>query len=95
MTGTAITDTKSPASVGRLLEATRETMTKARYCWAVTATDNGRVNARPMGRVAGLPGEDALTIWFLTRRGAPARRRRSRGPAASPSSSSTMPTMLM
>ena len=41
-------------------------MGKVRYCWAVTASEYGGANARPMGRIPGPPGEDEWTVWFLT-----------------------------
>jgi general stress protein 26 len=62
-TGTA---TNSGAAE-RLLAAARQTIGAARYCWAMTAASGGGVNARLMGRLPSLPGEDEWTVWFLTR----------------------------
>lgn len=58
--------TTASERVHQLLAAARETMRKARYCWAVTTSENGGANARPMGRIPGRPGEDEWTVWFLT-----------------------------
>jgi general stress protein 26 len=58
--------TTASERVHQLLAAARETIGKARYCWAVTASENGGANARPMGRIPGRPGEDEWTVWFLT-----------------------------
>jgi general stress protein 26 len=58
--------TTASERVHQLLAATRETIGKVRYCWAVTVSENGGANARPMGRVLGKPGEDEWTVWFLT-----------------------------
>lgn len=55
-------------TVERLLTAANDTMAKARYCWAVTVAGDGHANARPMGRLMALPGEDAWSVWFMTRR---------------------------
>lgn len=56
------------ASVERLLAVAKDTMAKARYCWAVTLAEDGQANARPMGRLPSPAGEDPSTVWFLTRR---------------------------
>ena len=51
----------------RLLAATRQIIGTVRYCWVMTAAGGGGVNARLMGRLPSLPGEDEWTVWFLTR----------------------------
>jgi general stress protein 26 len=56
------------ASVERLLTAAKDTMAKAKFCWAVTTAENGQANARPMGRIPSAPGDDAWIVWFMTRR---------------------------
>lgn len=56
-------------TVEAVLAAAKATMAKARYCWAVTVDGDGRANARPMGRIRSLPGEDSWIVWFMTRRG--------------------------
>jgi general stress protein 26 len=56
-------------SVELLLAAASATMRKARYCWAITAAQDGRVNARPMGPQKPLTNEDPFGILFFTRRG--------------------------
>jgi general stress protein 26 len=48
-----------------LLDGAARTMAGVRYCWLVTTVD-GRVHGRPMGRIPPEPGEDALTLRFLT-----------------------------
>jgi general stress protein 26 len=58
--------TATSERVHRMLAAARETIGKVRYCWAVTASEYGGANARPMGLIPGLPGEDEWTVWFLT-----------------------------
>src|SRR5260370_30688951 len=58
--------TTTSERVHRLLATARETMGKVRYCWAVTASEYGGANARPMGRIPGPPGGDEWTVWFLT-----------------------------
>jgi general stress protein 26 len=62
------TTKQDDAAVERLLTATRNTMAKARYCWAVTAAADGTANARPMGKLPSAPDRDEWKIWFLTRR---------------------------
>lgn len=62
--------TSTETSVGateRLLAATRQTIGAGPYCWAMTAAVDGAANARLMGRLPPLPGEDEWTLWFLTR----------------------------
>jgi general stress protein 26 len=56
-------------TVDRLLATARETIAKARYCWAVTVAERGGANARPMGQLPHVPGEDEWTKWFLTNGG--------------------------
>ena len=56
------------ASVERLLTAAKDAMAKAKFCWAVTTAENGQANARPMGRIPSVPGDDAWIVWFMTRR---------------------------
>ena len=55
-------------SVERLLAVAKDTMAKARYCWAVTSPGDGQANARPMGRIPSPAGEDPCNVWFMTRR---------------------------
>jgi general stress protein 26 len=52
-------------AVERALMAARETMAKLRYCWAMTPSADGGVNARGMGRLAKM-ADDEWTLWFLT-----------------------------
>ena len=62
--------TSTETSVGateRLIAATRQTIDAGPYCWAMTAAVDGAANARLMGRLPPLPGEDEWTLWFLTR----------------------------
>jgi len=63
MSTSTVTDV---SAAERLLAATRQTNGTTRYCWAMTAAGGGGVNARLMGRLASLPGEDEWTVWFLT-----------------------------
>jgi general stress protein 26 len=49
-----------------LLAGTSKTMAGARSCWLVTSTGDGGVDARPMGRLQGDPGDDAWLIRFIT-----------------------------
>jgi general stress protein 26 len=49
-----------------LLAGASKTMAGARSCWFVTATADGGVDARPMGRLQGDPGDDAWLIRFIT-----------------------------
>ena len=64
----------APAGAGEavtaeeLLAAARGIMAQSEYCWAVTASAEGRANARVMGRVASVPEEDEWTVWFLVNR---------------------------
>ena len=51
-----------------LLAAARGIIAQSEYCWAVTASAEGRANARVMGRVASVPDEDEWTVWFLVSR---------------------------
>jgi general stress protein 26 len=61
--------TAGSASLEQLLAAAAATMTKARYCWALTIAEDGSVNARPMGPQQSSSREDPFGILFLTRSG--------------------------
>lgn len=62
MTGTSAT----AVDVGRLLTGAAGTIRKVPYCWLIAGNDDGRLNARPMGRLLHDPGEDEWTIRFVT-----------------------------
>ncbi|HKW53269.1 MAG TPA: pyridoxamine 5'-phosphate oxidase family protein [Stellaceae bacterium] len=64
MSTSAVTNAGEPE---RLLAATRQLIGTVRYCWAMTAAEGGGVNARLMGRLPSLAGDDEWTVWFLTR----------------------------
>lgn len=59
-------DTADVADVSRLLAAAAKIMERVRYCWLVTAADDGGHRSRPMGRVPRDADEDEWTIRFLT-----------------------------
>ena len=61
--------TAEPEQIERLLGAARRTIAGVRYCWAVTAAEDGGANARIVLPFAGAHGEDEWTRWFLTKRG--------------------------
>jgi general stress protein 26 len=52
--------------VKRLLTGASKTMAGARSCWLVTSTADGGVDARPMGRLQGEPGDEPWLIRFIT-----------------------------
>jgi general stress protein 26 len=58
--------TDNAADVDRLLGAAANTIKNSRYCWLLTATAEGGIRSRPMGRVPRDPDEDAWTFRFLT-----------------------------
>ncbi|HEX9490018.1 MAG TPA: pyridoxamine 5'-phosphate oxidase family protein [Stellaceae bacterium] len=60
------TAAEEAGAADRLLAAARETIGGVRYCWAMTAAEGGGVNARLMGRLPGLSGEDEWTVCFVT-----------------------------
>jgi hypothetical protein len=65
---TVAADPTSEARVERLLAAVRETIAEVRYCWVVTAGEDGGANARVVLAFPNGDGEDPWTRWFLTRR---------------------------
>jgi general stress protein 26 len=52
--------------VNGLLAGASKTMAGARSCWLVTATADGGVDARPMGRLQAEPGDDAWLVRFIS-----------------------------
>jgi len=56
------------AEVNRLLAAAAEKIEKVRYCWLLTAGDEGAgcTRPRPMGRVPRDADEDRWTLRFIT-----------------------------
>jgi general stress protein 26 len=64
----AANGTGKVATAEEFLAAAGEIMVQSAYCWAMTATADGGVNARVMGRVPKLPDEDQWTVWFLVSR---------------------------
>jgi general stress protein 26 len=58
--------TESAVEVNDLLAGAAKTIAKARYCWLVTASEDGFANLRPMGRLPPDAGEDEWTIRFIT-----------------------------
>ena len=56
-----------PEYVARLLAGAAETIASVRYCWLLSWA-NGRVRARPMGRLLPSENEDDWTIRFVTDR---------------------------
>jgi general stress protein 26 len=53
-------------AVEALLAGAAKTIGKVRYCWLVTAAEDGGGNPRPMGRLLHDVDEDEWTIRFLT-----------------------------
>ena len=49
-----------------LLAGAAQTAAGARSCWLVTATADGGVDARPMGRLEAEHGDDAWLVRFIT-----------------------------
>ena len=54
------------ADIDRLLSGAAETIRKVPYCWLIAGTGDGRVTARPMGRLPHDAGEDEWMIRFVT-----------------------------
>lgn len=54
------------ADVNRLLDAAAETIGRGPYCWLLTATGEGGIRPRPMGRVPRDADEDEWTLRFIT-----------------------------
>lgn len=52
--------------VNRLLGAAAEKIKKVRYCWLVTAAEDGGANPRPMGRLPRDANDDEWTLRFVT-----------------------------
>jgi len=52
--------------VSRLLAGAAKTIRTVRYCWLVTAAEQGFANARPMGRLLNDPDDNEWTIRFVT-----------------------------
>jgi general stress protein 26 len=57
-------DKHDPVEV--LLAGAAKTIGNVRYCWLVTAAEEGGTNPRPMGRVLHDADEDEWTIRFIT-----------------------------
>ena len=61
-------DLSDATEASRLLAGAARTIKRARYCWLVTAAEDGFANLRPMGRL--LPdadeGKDEWMIRFIT-----------------------------
>jgi len=60
--------TDKTATAEGLLAAAREIMAQSEYCWAMTVSADDGVNARVMGRMVKVAGEDEWTEWFLVNR---------------------------
>jgi len=52
--------------VAHLLAATAKTIASTRYCWLLTPTETGTINARPMGHVTRHLDESDWTLRFIT-----------------------------
>jgi general stress protein 26 len=63
---TGVKDKPDAAEVSRLFAGAAKTIEGERYCWLVTAAENGLANMRPMGRLMHDAGEDEWTIRFIT-----------------------------
>ena len=63
-----MSDEIDDVDVSRLLAGASSAIESARYCWLVTAGEDGFPNLRPMGRLPNRAGggEDSLTVQFLT-----------------------------
>lgn len=61
-------ESRDPTDASRLLAGAARTVKRARYCWLVTAAEDGIANLRPMGRLlpAADEGTDEWTIRFIT-----------------------------
>jgi general stress protein 26 len=59
-------DGRDDVGVSRLLAGAGKVVASVRYCWLVTESDNGRANARPMGRILPDAEENRWTIRFVT-----------------------------
>jgi general stress protein 26 len=49
----------------RLVAGVERIIRAVEYCWLISRSEGG-IRARPMGRILAQPGEDELTIRFLT-----------------------------
>ncbi|HEX6957942.1 MAG TPA: pyridoxamine 5'-phosphate oxidase family protein [Ferrovibrio sp.] len=58
-------NTENGHNVARLLAGAAKTVQSVRYCWLVTAPENG-IQARPMGRIASDADISDWTIRFVT-----------------------------
>jgi general stress protein 26 len=56
---------RDATTVSRLLAGAARTIRAVRYCWLVTAAEEGLVNGRPMGRLLHEPNEDEWIIRFV------------------------------
>lgn len=54
------------AEVIRLLAATAKTIASIRYCWLLTPTESGAINARPMGHLSRHLDESDWILRFIT-----------------------------
>lgn len=59
---------QSPSSTeaDRVLEGAAALIAAAPYCWLVTPAADGRVSARPMGRISPHPQKTGWTLSFVT-----------------------------
>jgi general stress protein 26 len=60
-----------PSEVSRLLAGAVKAIASVRYCWLVTAGEDGSQNSRPMGLLRHEPVEDPWRLLFLTDRRSP------------------------
>ena len=66
---TAVLDANTESGyVERLLAAARRTIAEVRYCWVVSAAEDGSANARLVLPFAADPEDDEWTRWFMTNR---------------------------
>jgi general stress protein 26 len=60
-----VKDEPGDVEVSRLLAGAAKMIGSVRYCWLVTESEAGGVNARPMGRVLPDPDENDWNIRFV------------------------------
>jgi general stress protein 26 len=51
--------------IQQLLEGAEDVIAHAPHCWLMTLSQNGGVNARPMGRVVPAPSQTGWGLYFL------------------------------
>jgi general stress protein 26 len=64
-------DFRLTTSITRLLAGVVKAIASVRYCWLVTAGEDGSQHSRPMGLLRHEPVEDPWRLLFLTDRRSP------------------------